>query len=213
MNPNVTAFISNDHKWEFILSQFRRIILECGLEEEFKWKQPCYTYKGKNIVILASFKNYCALSFFKGVFLQDEYNLLDSPGENSRTYRLLKITDPSLNIQNEQEIKAYIFEAIEIEKAGLKITNKKPKVKDFPEELKTAFIENPKLKQAFDKLTPGRQRGYIFNIKQAKQSKTRFSRIEKHTSRILNGYGINECICGHSKRMPTCDGSHKSMTH
>lgn len=176
------------NKWRKVLIEVRKVILHTGLIEELKWSQPCYTFDGKNILILAAFKNFVGLSFFKGVLLKDPENLLVSPGENSQSVKYLKVTSISEIKKLKSTIINYIKEAIEIEKSGKKI-EKKIELK-IPEELKQKFIENPKLEKAFYKLTPGRQRAYIIYFSQPKKSETRLARIEKFIDKILNGKGF-----------------------
>lgn len=179
------------NKWQAELKLLRRIVQDCGLTEESKWGVPCYTYKNKNVVMISAFKEFCALSFFKGILINDESNILEKPGENSQSARLAKFTDLHDIAGKEAILKAYIFEAIEIEKAGLKVKFKK-QPEPIPEELEKKFDEDPVLKSAFEALTPGRQRGYIIHISQAKQSATRESRIEKCIPKILSGKGFND---------------------
>ena len=209
MNPKVDAFINNARKWQPEIAQLRLLLLDFGLIEEFKWRNPCYTFQGNNVVLIGSFAAYCALSFFKGTLLQDSNGLLSKPGENSQAMRFFKFT----NLQEIQELKPvlknYIYEAIEIEKAGLKVIFKSNTALELVAELQTALDKNPSLKTAFKALTPGRQRAYNLYFSAAKQSKTRETRIENYIPRILDGKGFNDCICGLSKKMPTCDGSHK----
>ncbi|UXP32738.1 YdeI/OmpD-associated family protein [Reichenbachiella agarivorans] len=180
------------HNWTDELVQLRRIILDCGLNEELKWGVPCYTWKGKNIAVVAAFKEYASLSFFKGALLHDEYKLLDKPGENTQAARLIKFTQAPEIIKMETKLKAYIFEAIEIEKAGLKVDFKEKSALIYPAELQQAMDNNPTLQTAFEALTPGRQRGYILHFTQPKQAQTRTSRIEKCIPKILEGKGVNE---------------------
>lgn len=177
------------HKWEKELIKLRSILLECGLTEELKWSQPCYTFQGKNILILSAFKEYCALNFFKGSLIKDKSKLLTKAGENSQAARQMRFTSISYINKIESEIKAYLYEAIEIEKLGLKVETKK-NPEPIPEELKVKFIEMPYFKKAFETLTLGRQRGYIIHFSQPKQSKTRTSRIEKYIPKILDGKGF-----------------------
>jgi uncharacterized protein YdeI (YjbR/CyaY-like superfamily) len=211
MNSKVDAFINNAKKWQSEIIQLRMLLLDCGLTEEFKWRNPCYTFQGKNILLIGSFKDYCALSFFKGTLLQDNNGALSKPGENSQAVRFFKFT----NLQEIQELKTiiknYIYEAIEIEKAGLKVIFKSNAELELVEELQIALDKNSSLKIAFEALTPGRQRAYNLYFSSAKQSKTRKTRIENYIPRILDGKGINDCICGMSKKMPNCDGSHKYL--
>jgi uncharacterized protein YdeI (YjbR/CyaY-like superfamily) len=209
MNPKVDDFINNATKWQPEIKQLRLLLLDCGLTEEFKWRNPCYTFQGNNAVLIGGFKEYCTLSFFKGTLLQDSSGLLSKPGENSQAMRFFKFTNLQEIIEQQSIIKAYIYEAIEIEKVGLKVIFKSNKELELVEELQVALDKNPALKKAFHALTPGRQRAYNMYFSEAKQSKTREIRIEKYTPRILTGKGINDCICGLSKKMPNCDGSHK----
>ncbi|WP_417600456.1 YdeI/OmpD-associated family protein [Owenweeksia hongkongensis] len=177
--------------WPEELQLLRKIALDCGLTEKSKWGVPCYTYKYANVAIVSAFKDYAALSFFKGALLSDENNLLDKPGENSQAARLFKFTKPQQIIEIEDLIKAYIFEAVEVEKAGLKVEFKKD-LEPIPEELQNRLDEDPNLQSAFYSLTPGRQRSYILHISQAKQAKTRESRVEKCLPKIFSGKGFNE---------------------
>lgn len=211
MDVIVDEYFQNAKKWQKELICLRSILLDCGLTEELKWKQPCYSINTKNIALIAKFKDHCAISFFKGVLLNDVEKILVSPGENSQTVKYLKFTNLQEIIDLESTIKTYVFEAVEVEKAGLKAPFSKSKNLEYPEELTIAFNDNNLLKEAFEKLTPGRKRGYVIHFEQAKQSKTKVSRIEKCTPKILAGKGFNDCTCGHSKRMPTCDGSHKYL--
>ena len=209
MNPKVDDFISNAKKWQPEMEQLRLLLLDCGLTEEFKWRTPCYSFQGNNVVLIGSFKEYCALSFFKGTLLQDTDGILCKPGENSQAVRFFKFTNLEEIIEQQSIIKAYIYEAIEIEKAGLKVNFKSNTELELVAELQNTLDKNPDLKTAFQALTPGRQRAYNLYFSGSKQSKTRETRIEKYTPRILDGKGINDCTCGLSKKMPNCDGSHK----
>jgi uncharacterized protein YdeI (YjbR/CyaY-like superfamily) len=212
MNPNVDAFISDAKKWQAEIKHLRQLLLDCGLTEEFKWRAPCYCFQGNNVVLIGCFKEYCTLSFFKGTLLQDNNRFLSKPGENSQAMRFFKFT----NVQEIQELKSviknYIYEAIEIEKAGLKVIFKSNTELELAEEFQNVLDKNSALKKAFEALTPGRQRAYNLYFSAPKQSKTRQSRIENYIPRILNGKGINDCVCGMSKKMPSCDGSHKHIS-
>ena len=211
MNKDVDNFLSNLDKWHDELKRLREIILDCGLNEDFKWMHPCYTFNGKNIVLIHGFKDYCAILFYKGALLKDPKNILIRQTENTQSARQIRFTNVS-EIQNlESTIRDYVLEAIEIEKAGLKVKMKKTSDYEVPRELDQKFTESPRLKKAFKNLTPGRQKGYLLHFSQPLQAKTRISRIEKNTERILNGKGLNDCVCGLSKRMPNCDGSHKQL--
>ncbi len=209
MNPEVDIFIEKAKQWQEELTQLRNIILDCDLTEELKWGQPCYTYNNKNLIILGGFKDFCVISFFKGVLLIDSEKILIQQGENSQSARAIKFTNTKQIIDLAPVIKSYIFEAIEVEKSGLKVEYKKPEEYDIPTELEEKIASDSAFKEAFNELTPGRQKAYLLHFSSAKQSKTRMNRIEKYTGRILNGKGINDCVCGLSKRMPNCDGSHK----
>ncbi len=179
------------YQWTSELDLLRKTVLECGLNEDCKWGVPCYTYRGNNILLISAFKTYCAISFFKGALLADKNELLEKPGKYSQSTRLIKFTNLK-EIQNIKAIlKTYIFEAVEIEKAGLKVEFKK-NPEPVPAELENKFEEDLSLKNAFEALTPGRQRGYILYFSQAKQAKTRIARIEKCTEMILNGKGLND---------------------
>jgi len=178
------------HLWPQELRKLRSIALECGLTEESKWGVPCYTFQGANVSIVSALKDYCAISFFKGVLLQDTHKILEKPGPNSQSDRLLKFTSLQQILDIEEVIKAYIFEAIEVERAGLKVEYKAKDDLEYPEELLAKFEEQPEVKEAFEALTPGRQRGYILHFTQPKQSQTRVNRIEKCISKIMEGKGF-----------------------
>lgn len=178
--------------WRKELVYLRSIILQCGLTEELKWSVPCYTFDSKNILILSAFKEYCSISFFKGSLLKDQQKLLVAPGENSQAARLFKFTSLEEIREVEKEIKAYIFEAVEIEKAGLKVNFKDPADQELPEELSEIMKDLPELEKAFYSLTPGRQRGYILYFSAPKQSQTRKNRIEKYIPKIMDGLGFHD---------------------
>jgi uncharacterized protein YdeI (YjbR/CyaY-like superfamily) len=209
MNPKVDEYLGKAKKWQEELFKLQEIILDCQLVEELKWKVPCYTINGKNIVLIHAFKDYCALLFMKGSLLNDSKNILFQQTDNVQSGRQIRFTNIQEIINLEVDLKAYIFEAIEVEKAGLKIEYKKTEDFEIPEEFKIVLIENQAIKAAFEALTPGRQKGYLLHFSGAKQSTTRSTRIENSIDRILNGKGLNDCTCGLSKRMPNCDGSHK----
>ncbi|HEY4786128.1 MAG TPA: DUF1801 domain-containing protein [Bacteroidales bacterium] len=192
MNPEVDVYFSKLQKWQEELERLRTIVLDCGLTEELKWHQPCYTFQKSNIAVISGFKEYCALGFFKGVLLQDAYGILSKPGEYAQAGRLIRFTSVREIIEREAILKAYIFEAIEVEKAGLKIKLKKTSDFTIPEEFQHKLDEIPALKTAFEGLTPGRQRGYLFYFSQPKQSKTRESRVEKCMRQILDGRGLDD---------------------
>ena len=206
MNPEVDSYLQEGcgrcslggtpeckvHNWQSELKLLRRLVLNCGLTEERKWGVPCYTHNSHNILILAAFKDNCTLSFFKGALLNDEQGILEKPGENSQAGRVLRFTQVDQIIKLEDVLKAYIYEAVEVEKAGLEVKMKKTSEFDMPEELQDKLDEDTEFKTAFEALTPGRQRGYMLHISQAKQSKTRLARIEKSIPKIFDGKGYNE---------------------
>ena len=192
MNPELDFFFNMDGKWQGAYKQLRVLILECGLTEELKWGKPCYTFKGTNIVLMHGFKEYCALLFHKGALLKDTNGILVQQTENVQAARQIRFTKAKEIAGMKATLKAYIFEAIEVEKAGLKVDFKKTKEYKVPEEFEKKLVETPELKSAFESLTPGRQRGYLLHFSQPKQSKTRISRIEKCMEQILNGKGLND---------------------
>lgn len=192
MNPKVDAYLREAKKWQEESERLRRIVLDCQLIEELKWGAPCYTFQGKNIVLIHGFKEYCALLFFKGALLKDADGILTQQTENVQAGRQIRFTNAREIVRMEPILKAYIQEAIEVEKAGLKVDFKKTREFKIPEEFQKKLDENPTLKSAFDALTPGRQRAYILYFSQPKQSKTRESRVEKCTQQILNGKGLND---------------------
>lgn len=210
-NPKVSEYITNATNWNKEMKQLRIFLLDCNLTEELKWKVPCYCYNKTNLIIIGKFKEYVTLSFFKGVLLNDSEQILVSPGENSQTVKMIKFTSLEEIIKLEKTIKSYIYEAIEVERLGLKVEFKKSSDLVLVEELQDVFNHKPKFKQAFDSLTPGRQRAYNIYYSSAKQSKTRISRIENSEKRILLGFGPNDCTCGMTMKKPNCDGSHKSI--
>jgi len=211
MNPKVDEYLSESKKWKTEMGTLRMIILECGLTEDLKWGVPCYTLHNNNVVLIHAFKEYCAIGFFKGALLKDTNGILIQQTENVQAARQIRFANIDEIVEMEPILKAYIVEAIEIEKAGLKVDLKKHDDFKIPEEFQNVLDEMPELKTAFFALTPGRQRGYILHFSTPKQSNTRKSRIESCTSRILKGKGLNDCVCGLSQKMPSCDGSHKFL--
>ncbi len=209
MKQQVEEYFGNLEKWREELITLRGIILACGLEEELKWGSPCYTSGGANVVMLGGLKGACVLSFFKGSLLADPIGILKKPGENSQAVRVVKFVSVDEITAAEEDLKGYIFKAVEIEKVGMKVAYKNDSEIELLEELRKKFKEDSELRVAFESLTPGRQRAYNMHFSAAKQSATRMARIEKCAPRILCGKGLNDCTCGLSKRMPGCDGSHK----
>ena len=205
MNPEVDLYLEDGcgrckfyktpqckvHNWVSELKALRTIVLDCGLTEELKWSVPVYTYNNKNIVIVSAFKEYCSLSFFKGVLLQDTNGILHKQGESSQSARIIKFTDKKDILAIEQILKAYIFEAVEVENKGLKVEFKRD-LEPVPIELQNKFDKNATFKKAFYTLTPSKQRAYIIHFSQPKQSQTRETRIENCTPKILKGEGIND---------------------
>jgi uncharacterized protein YdeI (YjbR/CyaY-like superfamily) len=203
MNPEVDLYLEDGcgrckfyktpqckvHRWQSELKALRKIVLDCGLTEELKWSFPVYTYNNKNIVIVSAFKEYCSLSFFKGVLLQDTNKLLHKQGESSQAARIIKFTSTKEISTIVHILKAYIFEAIEIENVGLKVEFKK-NLEPVPGELENEFERDAKFKKAFYDLTPGKQRGYIIYFSQPKQSITRETRIGNCKQKIMNGEGV-----------------------
>lgn len=188
----VDRYIDKIKNWKEETILLREICLECGLYEDFKWMHPCYTFQGKNIVLIHGFKEYCALLFHKGALLNDTENILVQQTENVQSARQIRFTDKKQIIDLKAVVKAYIFEAIEVEKAGLEVKMKKTSEYEMPKELEQEFENDSKFKTAFYNLTPGRQRGYLLYFSEAKQSKTRSSRIEKAKPKIFDGKGHNE---------------------
>ena len=191
MNPKVDVYLRKAKKWQEEFKKLRRIILDCQLTEELKWGKPCYSFQKSNLVIIQGFKEFCALLFCKGALLNDANGILEKPGENTQAARRIPFTNVREIVEMEPMLKAYIHEAIEAEKAGLKV-NLKTNPEPIPEELQNKLDEIPALKTAFDALTPGRQRAYILYFSAPKQSKTRESRVEKCMQHILNGKGLND---------------------
>jgi len=192
MNPKVDEYLRKAKKWQEEFEKLRMIILDCGLTEELKWGCPCYTFQKSNIVLIHGFKEYCALLFFKGALLKDAKGILIQQTENVQAGRQIRFTNVREIVKIKTILKAYIHEAIEVEKAGLKVNYKKTSEFKVPEEFQNKLDETPALKKAFAALTPGRQRGYICYFSQPKQSKTRESRVEKCMQQILNGKGLND---------------------
>ena len=190
-NPKVDAYLSKAKQWQEEFGKLRMIILDCQLTEELKWGKPCYTFQKSNIVIIQGFKEFCALLFCKGALLNDPNGILKKPGENTQAARRIPFSNVREIVEMEPILKAYVYEAIEAEKAGLKVNFKK-NPEPIPEELQNKLDEIPALKTAFDALTPGRQRAYILYFSAPKQSKTRESRVEKCMQQILNGKGLND---------------------
>ena len=192
MNLEVDWFFNKTTRWQEEYAELRTIVLDCGLTEELKWGVPCYTFQNSNIVLIHGFKEYCALLFHKGALLKDESNILIQQTKNVQAARQIRFTSVTEINKLKKNIKAYIKEAIEAEKAGLKVEMKQTTEFKIPEEFQNVLEDMPELKKAFYALTPGRQRGYLLYFSQPKQSKTRESRIEKNLEKILNGQGLDD---------------------
>jgi uncharacterized protein YdeI (YjbR/CyaY-like superfamily) len=188
-NAKVDAFIANAKRWREELKRLRAILLDSELIEEFKWSQPCYTLEGKNVLVLGELKESCAMAFFKGALLKDVHGVLTRPGQHSQSTRWFKFGSVREIAEMKSVVKAYVREAIEVEKSGLKVKLKKTSDLKFPDELQVMLDEFPDFRAAFERLTPGRQRAYIYHISGAKQSKTREARVQKCMPQILEGKG------------------------
>lgn len=192
MNPKVDFFFNKAGKWQKEYEKLRKIILACGLDEKLKWGVPCYTFQDSNIVLIHGFKDYCAILFPKGVLLQDPEGILIQQTKNVQSARQVRFTNVREIAKLEPALKAYVYEAIEVEKAGVKVKMKKPEEFDIPKEFKNKLAKDRALKKAFEALTPGRQRGYILYFSQAKLPKTREARVEKYVKQILSGKGLED---------------------
>lgn len=192
MNPKVDFYFNKAEKWQKEVAELRTIVLDCGLTEELKWGVPCYTFQKSNVVLIHDFKEYCALLFPKGALLNDTHGILIQQTENVQAARQIRFTHIREIVEQKDILKTTIFEAIEVEKAGLKVELKKTSEFNMPEEFQNVLDKMPELKTAFYNLTPGRQRGYLLHFSQAKQAKTRESRIEKCMPQILEGKGLND---------------------
>jgi len=192
LNPKVDLFLEKANKWQAEMNLLRSTVLECNLEEDYKWMHPCYSFQGTNVVLIHGFKEYCALLFFKGVLLKDKKGVLIQQTENVQDRRQIRFTTLSEIVKLQATIKEYIFEAIEVEKAGLKVEFKKSSEFNMPDEFKDLIFNDEKVRTAFEGLTPGRQKGYLLYFSSAKQSKTRVDRIEKCLPKIFSGKGLDE---------------------
>jgi len=192
MNPKADFYFAQAGKWQQAIEKLRLIVLDCGLTEELKWGCPCYVFQHSNVVLIHVFKEYCALLFFKGALLHDNHHILIQQTKNVQSARQIRFTHADDVTKKAALLKAYIYEAIEVEKAGLKVKLKKTEDFAVPKEFQRKLDQMPALKQAFEALTPGRQRAYIFYFSQAKQAKTREARIEKYIPQILHGKGLND---------------------
>lgn len=212
MTNSVDQFFSslNSGKEELLL--LRKLLLETELLEEIKWKQPCYTLNGKNVIILAALKDHVIISFLKGALLDDKNGLLQKAGEYSQSARIIRFFSLVEVKKASPQIKILIKEAVKIEESGKQVEKDETFSIENPPELIDQFKKDNQFDKAFHQLTPGRQRAYLMFFTAAKQTETRTSRINKYKDRILKGFGFNDCVCGLSKRMPNCDGSHKNIS-
>lgn len=192
MNPKVDFYFNKAEKWQEEIRKLRTIVLDCHLEEELKWGTPCYTFEKHNIVLIHTFKEYCALLFFKGALLKDPKGILVQQTANVQAARQIRFTSTAAIDKLAAALKTYIYNAVEIEEAGLNVELKKTAEFTMPEEFQHQLNKKPKLKAAFEALTPGRQRAYLLHFSSAKQSKTREARIEKCIPLILDGKGLND---------------------
>lgn len=192
MNPKVDFYFDKATTWKKEIEQLREIILDCGLNEELKWGCPCYTYNNTNVVLIHSFKEYCAVLFFKGALLSDPKELLIQQSQNVQSARQMRFTNLKEVVKQARNLKSYVYEAIEVEKAGLKVTLKKTSEYSVPEEFQQKLNKKATLKKAFEALTPGRQRAYLLHFSSAKQQKTREERIEMCIPQIMAGKGLND---------------------
>jgi uncharacterized protein YdeI (YjbR/CyaY-like superfamily) len=192
MNHKVDFYFNKAQKWQEEIEQLRKIVLDCGLTEELKWGCPCYIFEKRNIVLIHTFKEYCALLFFKGALLKDIKGILIQQTENVQAARQIRFTNIKEVLKVEKVLKSYIYEAVEIEKAGLKVELKKTSDYSIPEEFQKKLDKMKSLKTAFEALTPGRQRAYLFYFSQPKQTNTREARVEKYIQQILDGKGLND---------------------
>ena len=207
----VDAYYRGRRQWREELLLLRQVALESGLEEAFKWRVPCYCHQGKNIAMLGGFKDYCVVSFFKGVLLDDPAGLLQLPGPNTQAARVMRFTSLAEVERVLGVLPAYLAQAIDVELAGERVVMLRTRDMVMPEELAEALQGSAALNEAFAGLTPGRQRDYYRHIGEAKQATTRRNRVERHRARMLAGLGLNDCTCGLSQRMPSCDGSHRVL--
>lgn len=195
-------------EWADTCTALRRVVRSTGLKETLKWRQPAYTDNGKNIALIGVLKDSAVLSFFRGALLTDPSGLLVSPGQASRHTRYLPLTSPAAVEQHQASIEAFLAEAVALTRAGKTVGRATVDAADYVAELQERIEQDPAFGAAFEALTPGRRRGYNLHFASAKRPATRVKRIERATERIFAGKGLQDCICGRSKRMPRCDGSH-----
>jgi uncharacterized protein YdeI (YjbR/CyaY-like superfamily) len=211
MDERVEAYFEEAKLWRAEQARLRELALEVGLEEAFKWRGPCYMWEGRNVGVIGGFKAHCVFSFFKGALLADPLNLLAKQGPNTEASRSFQFTSLDQIERHANDFRGFIRQAIQIERDGLKVETTPAAAMPVPEEFERRFERDPALKAAFEVLTPGRRKAYFQFVEAAKQAVTRESRIDQVTPRILAGKGLHDCVCGLSKRMPSCDGSHRAL--
>ena len=211
MDNRVAAFYEGAPRWNAELARLREVVLATGLEEVYKWRAPVYLWEGKNIAVVGGFKAHCVPSFFKGALLKDPHGLLVPQGANTETSRSFQFTGVDAIKRHATVIEAFIREAIAIEREGWTVPTTPVDELPVPVELAQRLQADAAFRMAFESLTPGRRKAYYQHIAAAKQAKTRESRVEQIGPRVLAGKGLNDCICGMSKRMPACDGSHREL--
>jgi uncharacterized protein YdeI (YjbR/CyaY-like superfamily) len=212
-HPQVEAYIQKLDRWKAETELLREMMLQAGLSEDWKWRQPCYTLRGENLIIIGNFKDSIVLSFLKGSLLADTEGLLVRPGEHTQSGRMMKFSGLEEIRAKAPQIAAYLREAIQHAVAGTQVEKRPEDISiDTPPELSQRFKEDPGFETAFLALTPGRQRAYLMYFTSTETPATRFNRIDKYRPRILNGKGLNDCVCGLSRKMPGCDGSHRLGT-
>ena len=215
-HPEVDAYLADLDRWKEELTELRALMLSCGLEEHWKWRQPCYTAKGRNVLILGNFKDSCVLSFFNGSSLSDPHGWLVKPGPHTQTGRFIRFTDVRTVRERADELRAYVFEAADQAASGAYGTGAASEQEPSgqiatPEELTQMFAEDEVYQAAFLALTPGRQRAYLMHFTASDTPATRQTRIDRLRPRILAGKGMTDCVCGLTKKRPGCDGSHRAL--
>ncbi len=215
-HPEVDAYLADLDRWKEELTELRALVLSCGLEEHWKWRQPCYTAQGKNVLILGNFKDSCVLSFFNGSTLSDPHGWLVKPGPHTQTGRFIRFTDVRTVRERADELRAYVFEAADQAASGAYGTGAAGEQEPSgqiapPEELTQTFAEDEVYEAAFAALTPGRQRAYLMHFTASDTPATRQTRIDRLRPRILAGKGMTDCVCGLTKKRPGCDGSHRAL--
>lgn len=211
MDPKVDAYLDGVKHWKNELHRLREVVLQSELDEGFKWRTPCYMVDGRNIAMIGGFKAHCLIAFFKGALLKDPHGLLVQQGPNTESSRSFQFTSLEQIDRHAGDILDFIRQAIQVEREGIKIDFTTVEETPVPEEFERRFAENAALKAAFDALTPGRRKAYYLHVAGAKQAATRDARIDQAVPRIMKGKGLHDCVCGLSKRMPACDGSHRIL--